>query len=119
MNTTTTTTDAGFDRLPAGVHLPADLAEEDGRAVLTALAARYGWAYAIWDRHDALYELVANRDGVLRRQLTDDEWRRVVDSAAWDNLPGFAYSQITEADQLGDAVLEAGLECPWDRRLAR
>lgn len=90
--------------LPALVHLPA-LTDAQARAVLTELASRHGWAYAVWDRVDAQNELAEHRC------LTDEQWRAVTRTEAWDAIPRAVARKLAETSLFSQALIEAGVQC--------
>ncbi|WP_157630219.1 hypothetical protein [Salinispora arenicola] len=100
-------------RLPHGITLPTTLGEDDAAAVVQALAAAYGWAHLLFSRHDIHPHLAANR-GIAasdqpRRRLTNEEWRRISNTDAWQKLP--TTIRPTATTPLRAAITAAALEC--------
>ncbi|WP_199515740.1 hypothetical protein [Nucisporomicrobium flavum] len=100
-------------RLPHGVTLPRNLAEDDARDLVAALATAYGWAYTLHGRAEVEAHLSANtypRPAQARR-LNTDEWDRLRLTAAWSTLAVASRHWVDHAAIIPTAITQGTLEC--------
>ncbi|MFY1623766.1 hypothetical protein ACN268_11240 [Micromonospora sp. WMMD735] len=103
-----------FIGLPHGVSLPRNLAEPDARHLVTVLARTYQWTGPLFGRAEVaayLHDQQDHPDNPSTLTLTDADWQRIRQTAAWRNLASTARRAVTAADTIGQALRQAGLRC--------
>ncbi|MCG5466711.1 hypothetical protein MED01_005753 [Micromonospora sp. MED01] len=101
-----------FIGLPHGVSLPRNLAEPDARHLVSILARTFQWTGPLFGRAEVEAYLHAQaEDPANLPALTDDDWQRVLATAAWKSLLPAARRAISTADIIGRALRQAGRCC--------